>query len=394
MDDEGDISAESLLARALAAVLRSTTAAEHSAGSPPEPLLTIPDAALYLNVSTTTVRNLAVGARIRSARIGDRIRFRRAWLDEWIDAGGGEVPAPPPSSPRPVPVQSKPRPARPRPVPKPKPPTCVQKIGDQELRLLSDKARGTVYTWHAGVREPLCGAVGRWTSSIKREPNASFCPKCMTVLAAFPEADLPAFGVGHAYMMRLTTRGATTTAIRAGYHDGTGRRTLCGKSDGPWALTEREPRTKQCFVCDHRRRWDNRDRDRNGSVLRPITPLRVLVDAGPLEARLSEVAARHPTALDIRQAVEPLSEYTDTSPSKWAAAFARAERIGGFQGPLPGTTSQPGDWAAYTVSEQPQVGLPMSDLMLQRLEGWADDFERASILYVRWATETHGPRER
>lgn len=81
--------------------------------------------------------------------MGDRIRLRRAWLDEWIDAGGGEVPPPPPakgqpaappSLPRVVPRPAKP-PAKRRSEPKPKPPTFIQRIGDKELRVLAEGAR-------------------------------------------------------------------------------------------------------------------------------------------------------------------------------------------------------------------------------------------------------------
>jgi excisionase family DNA binding protein len=77
--------------------VRSAASGEAVSAVGPEPLLSIADAARYLNVSTTTVRNLAVGGKVRSTRVGDRIRFRRTWLDEWIDAGGGEVPVPPPT---------------------------------------------------------------------------------------------------------------------------------------------------------------------------------------------------------------------------------------------------------------------------------------------------------
>jgi excisionase family DNA binding protein len=92
VDEEADESAEAALIQAFADFVRSAASGERVAAADVEPLLSIADAARYLNVSTTTVRSLAVGGKVRSTHVGDRIRFRRAWLDEWIDAGGGEVP--------------------------------------------------------------------------------------------------------------------------------------------------------------------------------------------------------------------------------------------------------------------------------------------------------------
>jgi excisionase family DNA binding protein len=168
VDDEADDSAESALIQAFADFMRATASGDRVASAGPEPLMSIADAARYLNVSTTTVRNLAVSGKVRSTRVGDRIRFRRAWLDEWIDAGGGEVPvlSPPPKPPAPERPTSRTT-ARRRAEPRPKPPTYIQRIGDQESRLLSDKAGGRgASTWHVGVRAPLCEATGRWTSAL------------------------------------------------------------------------------------------------------------------------------------------------------------------------------------------------------------------------------------
>ena len=108
MDEELDDSAESQLIQAFADFVRSLSSGEGPTTAAPGALLSIADAARYLNVSVTTVRNLAIGNKVRSARVGDRIRFRRVWLDEWIDAGGGEVPAPTPSPPRPATEPRKP----------------------------------------------------------------------------------------------------------------------------------------------------------------------------------------------------------------------------------------------------------------------------------------------
>lgn len=394
MDEEADDSAETALIQAFAAFVRSAASGEPVPAAAPEPLLSIADAARYLSVSTTTVRSLAVGGRVRSTRVGDRIRFRRAWLDEWIDAGGGEVPVLPPvvkptMPDRPAP-RAAPRPVRRRPEPKPKPPTYIQRVGDQELRLLSDQAGGRgPSTWHVGVRAPLCEATGRWTSALKRWPRGFMCKACLSALATLPEADLTRFDIGRVYMMRLTQRGATATVIRAGYHAGDGRKTLCGKKDGPWALTEREPRTKQCFVCEHRERWERRDLDENYFVARPLTPLRLLVDAGPIDPGLMEVILHHAGSLDARQAREALTENEMWGTREWDRAFHDADPIGHFAA-LPGLTlERPERWSSYTVSDRDGLG-PTTKRALELLPDWADGIERAAVLYARWSKESAG----
>lgn len=390
MDEDAADSAESALIQAFADFVRSAASGESIAAVGAEPLLSIADAARYLNVSTTTVRNLAVGGKVRSTRVGDRIRFRRTWLDEWIDSGGGAVPVPP-AAPKPAaPERAAPRPSvrptRRRADPKPKPPTHIQRVGEPELRLLSDHAgsRGAS-TWHIGVRAPLCAATGRWTSSLKRWPRGFMCKACLSALAALPEADLARFDIGRVYMMRLTQRGETATVIRAGYHAGDGRKTLCGKKDGPWALTEREPRTKQCFVCDHRRRWNARDDDPNILSPRPVTPIKVLVDAGLLDPRLVAMLEAHPESLDARHAAEPLNDDVIWT-NKWQDLHRRAWPIGRFTGSTGPLKSQPDRWQQWTISDRLEFGLEVNDA-LKRLPDWANDIERATALYRRWAKE-------
>src|SRR5439155_15669826 len=99
------------------------------------------------------------------------------------------------------------RPARARLTARPKPLTYVQRVGDQELRLLSDGRSGTIHTWHIGDRTPLCGLGGRWSGSTRRWPRALLCAKCLTALASLQGADLALFGAVRVAMMRLTHRG-------------------------------------------------------------------------------------------------------------------------------------------------------------------------------------------
>jgi excisionase family DNA binding protein len=51
-----------------------------------QPLLTIDDAADYLNVSDRWVRDAVRAGRIRSTRVGKHTRFRKEWLDEFLTA--------------------------------------------------------------------------------------------------------------------------------------------------------------------------------------------------------------------------------------------------------------------------------------------------------------------
>ena len=397
MDEERDDSAETTLIQAFADFVRSTKSGDRPTASAPEALLSITDAARYINVSVTTVRHLALGGKVRSTRVGDRIRFRRAWLDEWIDAGGGEVPAPPPAPTQPPPERVVSRPVvrsfRRRAEPKPKPPTFIQRIGDQELHLLADVGRyrhARVYTWHIGVLSPLCQATGNWASRLERYPAAYMCPTCLTALAAFPEADLTRFGVRHAYMLRQTHRGETATKIRAGYHSGDGRRTLCGKKDGPWALTERAPLAKKCFVCDHRTRWEARDLDRNIWTERPLTPLRLVIDVGTIDPRLLQVIQQHPQSLDARQVSEPLTQDVRWSFDRPQELHRRAQAMDHFSDP-PAWAQPRSDWPIYMISGTPNVGMS-TDLALERLPGWADEIDRAMVLYVKWSREPTGPK--
>jgi hypothetical protein len=193
-------------------------------------------------------------------------------------------------------------------------------------------------------------------------------------------------------MMRLTSRAGTQTPIRAGYHTGDGRRTLCAKRDGPWALTEREPRARQCFVCDHRRRWDARDLEPNVIVPRPVTPLTMLVDAGPIDPRLRDLLERHPLSLDARHAKEPLTEDVVWSTQRWEEVARSADRIGEFTPPK-GTRPPPDQrWSTYLISEGPLPGAADTETALAHLPDWAESIERAMALYAKWARES--PRHR
>jgi hypothetical protein len=214
------------------------------------------------------------------------------------------------------------------------------------------------------------------------------CPRCLTALAARPDAELARFGVGALYMMRLSSRAGTRTPIRAGYHTGDGRRTLCGKRDGPWAVSEREPRARQCFVCDHRRRWDARDLDANILVPRPATPLTVLVDAGRIDPRLRAFLERHPQSLDARHAKGPLTEDVAWSTQRWAEVAQTADRIGAFSPPKGSWLPPVQRWGTYLISERPLPGAADTEKALAQLPDWAESIEHAMAFYAKWANES------
>ena len=259
------------------------------------------------------------------------------------------------------------------------------------MRLLSATGSGTIQTWHLGDRTPLCGLAGRWSSSTRRWPRAFLCAKCLTAVASLPGADLALFGVGRVAMMRVTHRGTTVTAIRSGFHIGNGRRTLCGRRDGPWSPTERIPRTKQCFVCEHRERWEARDDDPNILAPRPLTPLRVLLDAGPIDPRLRALLEAHPGALDARQAREPLTERMRWRDDANGASHAAGERIGQFSDPGRLVRGS-GQWPLFTISDREGVAFATTQDALERLPEWAEAIERALVLYARWAKEPRARR--
>ena len=60
-----------------------------------EGLMTVADVVKYTQLSESTIRNHVTAGTIPVARIGRRLRFRRAEIDAWIDAHAEPVePAP------------------------------------------------------------------------------------------------------------------------------------------------------------------------------------------------------------------------------------------------------------------------------------------------------------
>jgi hypothetical protein len=73
----------------------------------------------------------------------------------------------------------------------------------------------------------------------------------------------------------------------------------------------------------------------NYIVPRPLTPLRLLLDAGLMDPRLEAFIVGHSGSLDARQAQEPLTEDSLWGTSDWERAFHDAAPIGSSR-PCPG----------------------------------------------------------
>jgi hypothetical protein len=127
-------------------------------------------------------------------------------------------------------------------------------------------------------------------------------------------------------------------------------------------------------------------------VPRPVTPLRVLVDAGPLDPRLRGLLERHPQSLDARHTKDPLTEDVVWSSQRWEEVARTADRIGEFTPPK-GTWLPPSQrWGTYIISEGSVPGAADTEKALDHLPDWAESIERAMALYAKWARES--PRHR
>jgi excisionase family DNA binding protein len=49
-----------------------------------DPWLTVRQAAAYAGVCEKTIRRAYIGRQIQCTRVGRVVRFRRAWIDEWM----------------------------------------------------------------------------------------------------------------------------------------------------------------------------------------------------------------------------------------------------------------------------------------------------------------------
>jgi excisionase family DNA binding protein len=133
------------------------------------------------------------------------------------------------------------------------------RVGDQGYWLLGDSAKYRLMTWHIGIEAAVCGRKpdGKWNRSETRAPRATLCPICLTTVSRMPGVAFETLPIGRTIAMVRQIRHGEGVALRkAGWHAGTGRKTNCGKAEGPWHLTERFPgRAQECFECREYGDW-------------------------------------------------------------------------------------------------------------------------------------------
>jgi hypothetical protein len=199
-------------------------------------------------------------------------------------------------------------------------------------------------------------------------------------------------------MVRETRRGDSVALIKTGWHLGNGRVTSCGKRDGPWHLTEREPQKEICFVCGERRRWE-RERIKGSLEADAVGKPRftILVDQSLAVAEVEALARRVPGFLAVRRASR------DVRPVDVEDYGRSLHELFGAAHVIPGTSSFSWQWA-------PDITLTAGQDVLTASQGspfvmtqaafidWAtpqvDREEKARVLRTRWNKEAPAGRRR
>jgi excisionase family DNA binding protein len=378
------------------------------------PLAYTPDeAAELLRVSPSLIRTLVrTGALPRVAGLGRAIRIPSRALYEFVGERVPDLPstleiepaeAPEPRPPVPErtppparaasPVIHRPvrRPAEPR--PRPSAPEGPIRVDEQRLWLLGDSSQYRLLTWHIGTDQAVCGRrpEGRWKRSATRSPHALMCPACLTTVARAPGVEMGSIPITAVCMVRETRRGDSVTLIKSGWHLGNGRVTSCGKRDGPWHLTEREPQKEVCFVCGERRSWERegiKGSLESESAGKPR--FTVLLDQSVSAAEVEALARRAPGFLAVRHASRALTpEAFDHYDRGLHELFGAAQVV-------PGTSGYSWQWAPdITLTADAHVLAASQDrpfVMTQAafVEWVAPQVERAEkakVLRDRWDRE-------
>lgn len=275
-------------------------------------------------------------------------------------------------------------------------------IGDQHLWLLADDGKRSVMTWHIGSDSALCARKpeGRWAKSASRSPMANICPTCLTIASQAPGIDFASLPITYVCMVRQMKRGDTVTLRKSGWHTGDGRRTNCGKKEGPWHLTERRlSYDKQCFECREWERWRAEQRpDSEEHRARGRARWCVLLDSDIDPSGVVELAGRAPGHVVVRQANRPIT--VGDIAEDWGKALTDLYREGARlsdgiaeswleQPPSPVVSNNP-DLASY---KYPPQTLPSFTAWLTPI---IDDTVRARALRAKWERESklHGAARR
>jgi excisionase family DNA binding protein len=309
--------------KVIGSAIREAMRIQHDTDAAVSRLMTVRDAATYLATSTTTVRTLAKSGAIRSAAIGEGLRFRRAWLDAWIDAGGGAVDrASSAQSARvkevvvarraPHSREAQPGPKKPKgPVP-----AATTPDGTMLYLLRSDPvSRAGISHYGLEARSPLCGREQREPLKVVSvedrfwfgRDNAN-CRPCLNDAGHMLGSRIVELGLERVTMRTISRRGESVSVRQDGWHTGNGWTTWCGQKRSDWDLAFRSPggSARRCLDCDERDLYlSQQDRAARSDLFYrdPLFGRGVLLDVGVEPDQFLAIARRAPEIFDIRQAL-------------------------------------------------------------------------------------------
>jgi hypothetical protein len=176
-----------------------------------------------------------------------------------------------------------------------------------------------------------------------------------------PEVDFATIPIGQVTMLRQTVRGEAVVLRRAGWHTGDGRKTACGKKDGPWRLTERRlSLAKMCFECREWQRWqDERVPGAIAALNVGCALWSILLDEDVESSAIEALVGRAPGVVVLRRAGRRL-EPADLAGDWWSGLhtlFVESQVL------TKGTTASPNFDPAIVVTAH-------GDLLAQRPDRW------------------------
>ena len=391
--------------RAIASAIRVALRIQREADAAGSGLMTVREAAAYLATSMTTVRTLAKAGAFRSALIGDGLRFRRTWLDAWIDAGGGSVDRRARSDP--VETLDPVTPARRQPTAKrvsaerskpkgPVPAASTPDGGPLYLLRVDQYSRAGISHYGFEAKSPLCERPTREPLKIVSaedhwygRENAT-CRPCLNRAGKVLGPRIVDLGLERVTMRTVSERGGSVSVRQDGWHTGNGWVTWCGQRRGVWDLAFREPngRARRCLDCDERDLY-LRAQDKNVShdpfFRDPLFRRGVLLDVGVEGTSILAIAGRAPELFDVRMAQEPLRVPGEHDFRPFSRDYQAATQAIGARRPL-----DPAYFPEVVVA--PRLGTAMRWIYDEaRAERDMGDLvhraERRRVLRARWDRE-------
>ena len=392
--------------KAISFAIREAARIQHESLEAQSSLMTVRQAAIYLATSTTTVRTLAKSGAIRSALIGEGLRFRRQWLDDWIDAGGGKIE--PPARAEPVATTEAVRAvrvaARPRTHPAPKKPSgpvpAATTADGRALYLLrpAPPSRRGVAHYGFDARSPLCArvtdeplkvvSVEAWSWLGRDNANCRLCLNEAGHVLGPHVVDLKLDGL----TMRTTTRRGDSISVRNdGWHTGNGRTTWCGKTKDDWDLAFRSPgrNVRRCEECDERAiylRQRGPHHDDATHVADPLFPRGVLLDLGVAANELVDLLRRAPDVFDVRRSRVSLQAPHVDEYDPFCEQYRAADQIIGTRRPVPRWCGLSIVVSPNLVSSEPRLVMAEADAV-----AWVRPLvtraEHRKVLRAKWDRE-------